>query len=93
MDGIYFAGLYEISSGWIGVCGSLIVNFVPKVLIRLLFIEFGIGIVTPSLETGKLDLNTSSFFGSLSRNEDFCIAISVTAVSELTWLATELYRR
>jgi len=53
------------------------------VLIRLPFIEFGMGIVTPSLETGKEDFKNSSFFGSLSLNEVFCIAISVLAVSEL----------
>jgi len=54
------------------------------VLIILLFIEFDIGIVIPSLVTGNEDLNKRSFFGSLSRNEVFCRAISVTAVSELT---------
>jgi hypothetical protein len=54
------------------------------VLIILLFMEFDIGMMTPSLVTGNEDLNKRSFFGSLSRKEDFCRAISVTAVSELT---------
>lgn len=60
----------------------MILGFV--VLIILLFIEFDIGMVTPSLVVGNEDFNKSSFLGSLSRKEVFCRAISVTAVSELT---------
>jgi hypothetical protein len=51
---------------------------------RLLLIEFGIGMMTPSLETGKDDFSMSSFLGSFSLNEYVYIAISVTAVSELS---------
>ena len=56
----------------------------PVVLMRLLLIEFGIGMMTPSLETGKDDFSMSSFLGSFSLNEYVYIAISVTAVSELS---------
>jgi len=45
--------------------------------------EFGTGIVIPSLDIGKDGLNSMSFFGTLSRKEDFCIANSVLAVSVL----------